>query len=211
MVIVLFTQSMSFAQERDTSIVLETLKKGDLIVPSEDKRLEEFVIGRMDEASRDMPQKTYVITKRDIFQHDCITLVDVLKIIPGFRVSQPGSAQLGEIFGIRGFVGNSNMTILINGSPINPTSTPGMPIGAQLPIRQAERIEITVGPSIFYGTSSAAGVINIVISEIERPVEANSSISIGENGLRLINTTISGKSGKGKNLLGYSLFGVEYD
>ncbi len=195
------------AQDQDTSLVPETLDKEDLTKFKKQKGKYKFSLDALNTDHKDIIQNYYVVTKYDIFQYDCITLVDVLKIVPGFRVSQPGNAQLGEMFAVNGLVGNVNMTVMINGLPINPSGLPGIPVGAQLPIKQAERIEIIIGPSIMFGTVSGAGVINIVVVEVERPVEVNASVSIGDNGLRSINTLMSGKTGKGKNLLSYSLYG----
>ena len=61
---------------------------------------------------------------------------------------------------MRGLLGNSKTRILINGTPIRPFSQDGMDIGAQLPIRQADRIEIVLGPGAsLYGSDAVAGVI----------------------------------------------------
>ena len=68
-----------------------------------------------------------------------LTLTDVLKRLPGIRVSQPGSALEGETFLMRGLLGNAYAKILINDLPIKPFLVSGMPIGAQLPIREAYR------------------------------------------------------------------------
>ncbi|MEZ4948332.1 MAG: hypothetical protein R2784_02910 [Saprospiraceae bacterium] len=51
-------------------------------------------------------------------------------------MSQPGSAE-GKTFMMRGLIGNQYSKILINDVPIRPTALLGMPIGAQLLIKQA--------------------------------------------------------------------------
>lgn len=206
-VFLLLILHISHAQYQDTSIVLETLNKTDLVTFEKQKDQTKFSLDRMGENPNEMIQNHYTITKEEIFRYDCVTLVDVLKVIPGFRISQPGTAQLGELFAVDGLIGNINMTVMINGFPVNPGGLPGIPIGTQLPIKQAERIEVIIGPSIMYGTASLGGVINIVIAEVERPVEVNSSVSLGDNGLRTINALMSRKIGKGKNILTYSLYG----
>ncbi|MFT4972765.1 MAG: outer membrane receptor for ferrienterochelin and colicin, partial [Saprospiraceae bacterium] len=94
---------------------------------------------------KDLPFTIYVITKEEIQAKGYNTLVDALKWIPGIRVSQPGSGLEGETFMMRGLQGNTYAKILINDIPVKPYATRGMPIGAQLPIREAERIEVIFG------------------------------------------------------------------
>jgi len=119
--------------------------------------------GRFLQNQDEIPFTTFVITKEEILDNGYTTLVDVMKSLPGIRVSQPGSGQDGETFMIRGLLGNSHMKILLNDSPIKPSIVKGMPIGAQLPIRQAERIEVIFGPAaVLYGADASAGVINII-------------------------------------------------
>ena len=44
--------------------------------------------------------------------------------------------------------------------PVRPSVVGAMPIGSQLPIRQAERIEVIYGPAAtIYGADAASGVI----------------------------------------------------
>ena len=133
--------------------------------------------------------------------------MDVLKTIPGFRTSQPGNALEGETFLMRGLLGNDHTKILINGIPIKPEAVKSMPIAAQLPIRHAEYIEIVQGPSsATYGSDAMAGVINIVLPEIDRPVFAWADISGETPATTDINLTLGGKAGKGKNVLNYQIF-----
>ena len=94
----------------------------------------------------DLPFTITIISKEEILRNGYTTLVDVLKMAPGIRVSQPGSALEGETFLMRGLKGNTYTKILINGSPIKPFGVVGMPIGAQLPIRQADVSRSSTGP-----------------------------------------------------------------
>ena len=156
----------------------------------------------------DIPVTVHIIPREEILKNGYVTLVDALKSVPGIRVSQPGSAIEGELFMISGLRGNYYCKILIDGIPVQPSAVSGMPIATQLPVRQAERIEITFGPSSsMYGADALAGVINIVTLKPERPVSAQADIALGSNGQEYINVSIGGKAGKNKNVLGYSLFG----
>ncbi|MFK8007638.1 MAG: TonB-dependent receptor, partial [Saprospiraceae bacterium] len=118
------------------------------------------------------------------------------------------NALEGETFLMRGLMGNTYTKILINGNPIKPVVVRGMPIGAQLPIQQAERIEIIYGATgILYGVDASAGVINIVLEETKRPVYTQANLSVGSNEYTNLDISFGGRLGKQKNTLQYSLYG----
>lgn len=157
---------------------------------------------------KDLPFTIYVITKEEIHAKGYNTLADALKWIPGIRVSQPGSGLEGETFMMRGLQGNTYTKILVNDIPVKSYSTRGMPIGAQLPIRQAERIEVIFGPAAaVYGADASAGVINIVTKESERPLFTQAEISLGADEFSSLHVMFGGKLGKGKRILKYSVIG----
>ncbi len=158
---------------------------------------------------QDLPFSIYVIEGKDIRRNGYITLADALKMLPGIRVSQPGSALEGETFMMRGLLGNAYAKILVNGIPIKPYVVSGMPIGAQLPIQQAERIEVIYGPAAaLYGADAGTGVINIVMIDSERPIFTNTSLHVGSESYTSINTLFGGKLGKGSKILKFRLFGT---
>ena len=157
---------------------------------------------------KELPFTIYVITKEEIRDNGYRTLVDALKMQPGIQISQPGSALEGELFMMRGLVGNSYTKILLNGHPIKPSIVKGMPIGAQLPIQQAERIEIIYGAmGTLYGADASAGIINIVLEETKRPVYTQANLSVGSNQYTNLDVSFGGRLGKRKNTLRYGLFG----
>jgi len=156
----------------------------------------------------DLPVPIYVITHEEIIQNHYTTLADILKYLPGFRVSQPGSGETGEIFQFRGLIGNYYTKILINNIPIKPSVVAGMPLGAQLPIRQAERIEIIYGPAAaVYGADAVTGVINIITKDADKGTFVRGDIHLGGYDNSYINFTIGGKAGKNKNILQYGFYG----
>jgi hemoglobin/transferrin/lactoferrin receptor protein len=158
---------------------------------------------------RELPFSIYVISGAEIRKNGYITLPDALKMLPGIRVSQPGSAIDGELFMMRGLIGNTYVKILINGIPIKPYMVNGMPIGAQLPIQQAERIEVTYGPAAaLYGSDATSGIVNIVMRESDRPIFTEASVHVGTNAYSSLNLVLGGKIGKGKNVLKFSIFGL---
>ncbi len=162
---------------------------------------------RLANSPDDMAQEVIIIDGDEIRKFGYATLVDVLKSIPGFRTSQPGNSEEGETFLMRGLYGNDHAKILVNGIPIKPEAVRGMPIASQLPIRHAERIEIVLGPSSSsYGSDAMAGVINIVLPEIDRPVFAWADVNLLTPRISEFNLTLGGKVGRGKNILNYEIF-----
>lgn len=155
-----------------------------------------------------LPFTVWVITAEEIALYGMVTLGDVLRAAPGIRVSQPGNAIEGETFLMRGLSGNEYVKVLINDVPVKPAIAKGMMIGAQLPIRQAERIEVLYGPAgSIYGNEACAGVVNIILKETERPIFTQADLSFGKYGYNSLDLMFGGKLGKDKKILRYSLFG----
>jgi hemoglobin/transferrin/lactoferrin receptor protein len=155
-----------------------------------------------------VPLTVHIVTGEDIRRNGYTSLVDVLKHVPGFRASQPGSGTLGEMFLMRGLLGNRYTKILINSIPIQPTVLEGMPLGEQLPVRQAERIEIIYGTaSAMYGADAMAGVINIILPQENKESSAQADLSGGTYGYFNLNFNAGGKLGKNRNIFQYQLYG----
>ncbi len=166
---------------------------------------------RSEKKISDLPITIYVITKEQIQQNAYRSLVELLQDIPCIRTSPVGNGQEGELFLLRGFRGNYYVKILLNGIPINPSATLGMPIGEQLPIQQAERIEIIQGAaSSIYGADALAGVINIITQSPEDNTIVRAGASLGQFGYQntcfLVGSTISFGS-KTPQSIEYSIFG----
>ncbi|MEM9887725.1 MAG: TonB-dependent receptor [Bacteroidota bacterium] len=157
---------------------------------------------------KNLPHTVYIITKKQIQEFGFVTLVDVLKAVPGIRVSQPGTGLDGETFLMRGLLGNQYTKILVNDLPVRPTAARSMPIGAQLPIQQAERIEIIFGPLPgLYGADALAGVINIITEETERPFFVQSNVALGTQGFKNLSVSLGGKLGRDENVVKFNIFG----
>ena len=155
----------------------------------------------------DLPLTIYVITHDEIITNGYTTLADVLKNLPGIRISQPGTGEYGEGFQLRGLPGNQYAKILINNLPIKPSVVAGMPIGQQLPIRQAERIEVIYGPAAaVYGADAVTGVINIILKEADKGTFVRGDVFVGEANYNYANFTVGGKAGKNRNILEYSFY-----
>jgi len=212
LILVLLTQwKTTLYSQEDDSLNLQLFNQSDLDNSGSKASKTIVSANRLAETPDDMAQQVIIIDGATIRKFGYTTLVDVLESIPGFRTSQPGNSIEGETFLMRGLYGNDHVKFLINGVPIKPEAVKGMPIGGQLPIRHAERIEIILGPSsTSYGSESMAGVINIVLPEIDRPVFAWADINLLSPKTTDFNLTLGGKAGKGKSILNYELFASSY-
>ena len=197
---------MSYGQEENKKMF--RLNEDDISQENNNNRTKVVSASRTGKYIEDLPVTVYVVTRDEILKNGYTTLTDVLKDVPGIKVSQPGSGIEGETFLMRGLHGNYYTKILVDDVPIQPSVVSGMPIAGQLPIRQAEKIEIILGPaSSVYGADAMAGVINIITKTSERPTWAQASLSLGDWGYYGLNMMIGGKVGKNKNVLQYSFFG----
>lgn len=208
-ILFLFYSFLSFGQIDSLILLPDQLGSNDIIenkiTPGQEKV---FSASRSLKTLKDLPFTIYVISKEEIQRYGYTTLVDVVRMLPGIKVSQPGSALEGELFMMRGLMGNAHTKILINGNPIKPSVVRGMPIGAQLPIQQAERIEVIYGPAAtLYGADASAGIINIIMDETERPVYAQANLKVGSQRFMNLDITFGGKLYKGKNTLHYMFYG----
>lgn len=209
LLLVILTTVQLSAQQDSLSLLLDELKLGDLKEKDQMTDDQKMITGgRFLQNKDELPYTAFIVTKEEILDNGYITLTDVMKSLPGIRVSQSGSGVEGETFMLRGLLGNSHMKILLNDNPIKPSIVKGMPLGAQLPIRQAERIEIVYGPAaVLYGADASVGVINIITKESERPIYAQADLSVGSQGFSSIDVMFGGKLGKNNHVLRYNVYG----
>ncbi|MFN8240897.1 MAG: TonB-dependent receptor [Bacteroidales bacterium] len=187
---------------------LSRLGTEDLSAPPDSMEMSVISASRSSKKIADLPISIYVVTRDEIMKNHYFTLIDVLKTLPGIRVSQPGNGELGETFQLRGLTGNLYTMILINGLPVKPGAVTGMPLLAQLPVRQAERIEVIYGPAAaIYGADAVSGVINIITREADKGTFVLGDVSIGQNDYRNTDFMVGGKTGKNRNILQYSFYG----
>lgn len=216
-VIVVFAMPLMGYSQIDTLPInmRELLDKSNIIDDTTHSEKHVVVtVGRGDKSVDELPVTVYIIWHDEIIRNGYITLCDVLKSVPGLRVSQPHSGDLGEAFLQRGMVGNTYTKILLNGVDIKPTAPTGMPLGANLPIRQAERIEIVYGPAAAnYGNDACGGVINIITKHDFDKTYASADAVTGPGGYHYINFGIGGKFGRGKHVAEYTVYGcnLRYD
>ncbi|MBR4441266.1 MAG: TonB-dependent receptor [Bacteroidales bacterium] len=165
--------------------------------------------GRTSKSVDELPVTIYMISHEDIVNNGYVTLCDVLKTVPGIRVSQPCSGEFGEAFMQRGVMGNTYTKILLNGVDLKPSAPTGMPLGANIPVRQADRIEIVYGPAAAsYGNDACSGVINIVTKQHIDKTFASADVITGTGDYHYINFMAGGKFGRGKHVAEYMVYGT---
>lgn len=112
------------------------------------------------------PMKMRVLDAQRIADQQAVTLRDVLQNELATRLSQDN--VLGTSLSMQG-VGGQNVKILVDGVPVIGRLDGAIDLG-QIPLANAERIEIVDGPmSTLYGTDALGGVINV----ITRPAAPN--------------------------------------
>lgn len=187
---------------------IQVLDAGDLANKRDTSEMNVTSASRSSKRIGELPITIYVITREDILINHYNSLTDILKSLPGIRVSQPGSGELGESFELRGLIGNEYTMILINGLPIKPSGVIGMPIAEQIPIKTAERIEVIYGPAAaVYGADAVSGVINIITKEADKGTFVSGDIGFGQMGYENGDFMVGGKTGKNKNILQYTFYG----
>ena len=110
-----------------------------------------------------------VITAKQIKQMGFRTLVDVLKIVPGFYISMDETGE--RDIAVRGVLDDSSqkIRILIDGHPINDVWRGGATWNFDdLPVENVKRIEIIRGPgSALYGRNAFLAVVNVITKDTE--------------------------------------------
>jgi vitamin B12 transporter len=141
-----------------------------------------------------------VITEKDIQEREAITILEVLRTVPGLDVVQSGSRGNPTSVFIRGSE-SDHVLVLIDGIEVNST-TLGAFNFAHLTTENIERIEIVRGAGgTLYGSQAIGGVINIITKGGKGPLELGLSAAGGNGSTYRQVATLRGEVGK----LGYSL------
>ncbi len=113
------------------------------------------------------PSIATVITSRQIRQMGFRTLVDVLKIVPGFYVSMDETGE--REIAVRGILDDASqkVKVLIDGHSVNnPWSGGAMWSFHDLVVENAKRIEVIRGPgSALHGQNAFLAVVNIITKD----------------------------------------------
>lgn len=113
-------------------------------------------------SSRETPSIVSVITAEEIENTGARDITDVLRLIPGFDVTQ--DLQFVQGLSLRGNWANEGKVLfLLDGQPMNDLLYQTVAVGNRFAVEMIERIEVIRGPgSAIYGGSAEYGVINIV-------------------------------------------------
>ncbi len=112
---------------------------------------------------KDVAKNVKVITKKDIERMGALTVVDVLKNIPGIIVATNGGyGSLTSVY-LRG-ASSSHTIVMVDGIEINDPMSPTRSADlSSILASDIERIEVVYGnESAVYGSDAMAGVINII-------------------------------------------------
>ncbi|AJY71828.1 hypothetical protein RW64_01460 [Geobacter sulfurreducens] len=167
-------------------------------------RLDEMVVtaNRVDTPTNEVGSSITVITAREIEQRKSVTLLDVLRTVPGLDVVQQGGMGGTASVFMRG--ANSEHTlVLLDGIELNDPSSTGAGFDfANLPTANIDRVEILRGPqSTLYGSHAMGGVINIITKKGQGKPTGFLSAEGGSYYTAIEKGGISG----GTNLYNYSL------
>lgn len=113
-------------------------------------------------STRETPGIVSVISREDLENSGARDITDVLRLIPGFDISQ--DLQFVQGVSLRGNWANEGKVLfLLDGQPMNDLLYQTVALGNRFLIETIERIEIIRGPgSAIYGGSAEYGVINII-------------------------------------------------
>ena len=113
-------------------------------------------------SSRETPSIVSVITAEEIENTGARDITDVLRLIPGFDVTQ--DLQFVQGLSLRGNWANEGKVLfLLDGQPMNDLLYQTVAMGNRFAVEMIERIEVIRGPgSAIYGGSAEYGVINII-------------------------------------------------
>jgi outer membrane cobalamin receptor len=135
-------------------------------VQAADTGLEEVIVTgtRIYDAPEHLPFATTVVDRAAIEARNDVSMVDLLRSLPGVQVTQPGGGGgVASVF-LRG--GEPNFTVVfVDGVKVNdPNNTRGGSFDfATLTLGDVERVELVRGPqSAVYGSDALSGVINVI-------------------------------------------------
>jgi len=147
-----------------------------------------------------------VITAKDIQDQQAVTVLEVLRGVPGFDVVQTGSRGTGTSVFVRGAEADQ-VLVLIDGVEVNST-TAGAFNFAHLTTENIDRIEIIRGAGgTLYGSQAIGGVINIITKRGRGPAEFGLSAEGGNGWTNRQTLNLSGEVGR----LGYSFSGARME
>ena len=150
-----------------------------------------------------VPDSVTVITRAELLARQTTTLGDALRLVPGFAIARTGGPGTVTSAFPRG--GESDFTlVLVDGVRANAFGG-GLDL-SQVPIADAERIEVVRGPqSALYGADAIGGVVQIITAK-GGPLAAFASGEVGGREARTGRASVRGGAG-----LWYGAASTAYD
>lgn len=136
-----------------------------------------------------------VLTREQILARGTMSVVELLRAVPGVEIVQGGGPGSTASIFMRG-ASSSHTLVLVDGVRIN-TATSGTVDLADLRADQVERIEVLRGPqSSLYGSEAMGGVISIITRRGEPGLSARVSGESGSLGFSRWQASVGGREGK---------------
>lgn len=180
------------------------------IVAAEEVELGQIVVTatRTESAIDSIPSSVTVITSDEIERKEAVTVVEILRDVPGLDVVQSGGPGGNSSVYIRGGESGSTL-IMIDGVQVNSPTTGSYNLG-ELMSDNIERIEIIRGPqSTLYGSDAMTGVINIITKKGKGPLKWELSGESGSFNSRKYSLSLSGGMEKTNYSLSLSRFDTD--
>lgn len=127
-----------------------------------------------------VPATVITISSELILKRGYVSIWDVLKDLPDFKLEFAATQEAFNIATMRGLEGMSKFVLLMDGIRISSPTNERIPLLANYPVHLAKQIEIVYGPaSALYGADAFAGVINIITKKAEDINGAEISLASG--------------------------------
>lgn len=137
-----------------------------------------------------------VISREDIErQGGGISVVDLLKNLPGFEIGRNGGPASTSSAFLRG-AETRHLLVLIDGVRVDTQSGSGGATWEAIPASQIDHIEVVRGPaSAVYGSDAIAGVVQVFTRAGQGPAKFDVGVGVGSLGSVSTDAQVSGSSG----------------
>jgi len=147
---------------------------------------------KREEAPRNVPASTTVVTGSELEAAGITSLSDAAIFVPNLRLTEFTARRLSLPFlrGVGSGVGEPAVTTYVDGVPQLTTGS------TNLPLIGLERVEFLRGPQALYGRNSLGGVIHLVSARPTRERQARADLTLGDHGRQELELSWSGPVGE---------------
>ncbi len=166
------------------------------VVNAADDEVIIFSAAKVSVAEKEVGGSVTIINRNEIERINAVTLVDLLRIVPGVAVSQSGPYGALTQVRIRGSEAN-HVLVLIDGVEANDPATGSEFNFANILPDSIERIEVMRGSqSSIWGSDALAGVVSITTRSGKDATHLTSSTEVGSHDFIRSSASVSGDLGK---------------